>query len=416
MYSEQTIETFDTKKQRFNRAWITVALLVVVAALNYLDRTMITTMRSSIMHEISMTEAQFGLLSSVFLWVYGLLSPFAGFVADKFNRSKVIIVSLIVWSGVTWLTAHASTFNELLLTRALMGISEACYVPAALALIADYHGTKTRSLATGIHMAGIMAGQSLGFVGGWIAEEHSWNTSFTILGIFGIVYAVLLVAILRDPAQKINEEASVKKPAVNLKEGVGIMFKDPSFIKVLIYWSLLGVVSWLVMGWLPTYYKEQFSLSQTAAGVYATGYLYPISLGGVIIGGLIADRWSRKNKRARILLPVLGMLIAAPFIFMATVTSILPVAILFFMVYAFTRAFTDANMMPILCMIVDERYRATGYGILNMFSTIVGGLALYAGGILRDAQINLSYIYQFAGVTMLICAWILYKVKPRIEG
>ena len=108
------------------------------------------------------------------------------------------------------------------------------------------------------------------------------------------------------------------------------------------------------------------------------------------------------------------MLIAAPFIFMATVTSVLPVAILFFMVYAFTRSFTDANMMPILCMIVDERYRATGYGILNMFSTIVGGLALYAGGILRDAQINLSYIYQFAGLTMLICAWILYKVKPKI--
>ncbi|HEX5669071.1 MAG TPA: MFS transporter, partial [Chitinophagaceae bacterium] len=280
--------------------------------------------------------------------------------------------------------------------------------------IADYHGTRTRSLATGIHMAGIMAGQSLGFVGGWIAEEHSWNTSFTILGIFGIVYAVLLVAILRDPSQKINEQVSMKKPAVNLKEGVGIMFKDPSFIKVLIYWSLLGVVSWLVMGWLPTYYKEQFSLTQTAAGVYATGYLYPVSLAGVIIGGLIADRWSRKNKRARILLPVLGMLIAAPFIFMATVTSVLPVAILFFMVYAFTRSFTDANMMPILCMIVDERYRATGYGILNMFSTIVGGLALYAGGILRDAQINLSYIYQFAGLTMLICAWILYKVKPRI--
>jgi len=414
MDTEQTLKAPITNRQKFNRAWITVALLVVVAALNYLDRTMITTMRSSILQEIPMTEAQFGLLSSVFLWVYGLLSPFAGYIADKFNRSKVIIVSLIVWSGVTWLTSHASTFNELLLTRALMGISEACYIPAALALIADYHGTKTRSLATGIHMSGIMAGQSLGFVGGWIAEEHSWNASFTILGIFGIVYAVLLLAILRDPSQK-NYKANASKPAVNLKEGIKIMFCDPAFIKVLLYWSLLGVVSWLVMGWLPTYYKEQFSLSQTAAGIYATGYLYPVSLAGVIAGGLIADRWSRKNSRARILLPVLGMIIAAPFIFLASVTSILPVAIFFFMVYAFTRAFTDANMMPILCMIVDERYRATGYGILNMFSTIVGGLALYAGGLLRDAQINLSYIYQFAGVTMLICAWILYKVKPRIQ-
>jgi MFS family permease len=415
MYTEQGVEKIVPDKQSLKRAWIAVALLCVVASLNYLDRTMITTMRTSILQEIPMTEAQFGLLSSVFLWVYGLLSPFAGFIADKFNRSKVIIISLFIWSGVTWLTAHATTFNELLLTRALMGVSEACYVPAALALIADYHGTATRSLATGIHMAGIMAGQSLGFVGGWIAEEHSWNAAFTVLGVFGIVYSAFLILTLKDPAGKTNPgtTSDLKRPDVNLKDGVKKMFKDPSFVKVLVYWSLLGVVSWLVMGWLPTFYKEHFNLSQTVAGLYATGYLYPASLAGVIIGGLIADRWSKKNKRGRILLPVLGMLIAAPFIFMATVTTILPVAILFFIVYAFTRAFTDANMMPILCMIVDERYRATGYGILNMFSTIIGGIALYAGGMLRDANIDLSYIYQFAGVTMLFCAWILYKVKPR---
>src|SRR6186713_2134477 len=111
------------------RAWLMVGLLWVVGGLNYLDRVIITTMRGSLTEAIPMTDAQFGLLTSVFLWVYGLLSPFAGFIADKFNRSRVIIVSLIVWSGVTWLTSHASTFNELLLTRALMGVSEACYIP-----------------------------------------------------------------------------------------------------------------------------------------------------------------------------------------------------------------------------------------------------------------------------------------------
>ena len=158
-----------------------------------------------------MTEAQFGLLSSVFLWVYGLLSPFAGYIADKFNRSRVILVSLFVWSAVTWMTAHATTFNQLLLTRALMGISEACYIPAALALIADYHGTKTRSLATGIHMAGIMAGQSLGFVGGWIAEEFAWSTSFTVLGVFGILYSIILVTVLKDPKQESFDASSTIK-------------------------------------------------------------------------------------------------------------------------------------------------------------------------------------------------------------
>src|SRR5512133_1968129 len=128
---------------------------------------MITTMRGSILEALPMTDAQFGLLTSVFLWVYGLLSPFAGFLADRFNRSRVIVGSLFVWSLITWLTAHATTFNELLATRALMGISEACYIPAALALIADYHRGPTRSLANGIHLTGVMVGSALSGVGGW---------------------------------------------------------------------------------------------------------------------------------------------------------------------------------------------------------------------------------------------------------
>ena len=117
------------------RAWLVVALLWVVGMLNYLDRVIITTMHGSLIEAIPMTEAQFGLLTSVFLWVYGILSPFAGFLADRFNRSRVIVISLFAWSVLTWLTAHATTFHGLLITRALMGISEACYIPAALALI-----------------------------------------------------------------------------------------------------------------------------------------------------------------------------------------------------------------------------------------------------------------------------------------
>ena len=130
-----------------SRAWLVVGILWVVGCLNYLDRVMITTMRQSLTDAIPMTDAQFGLLTSVFLWIYAVLSPIAGFLADRFNRSRVIIISLFAWSVITWLTAHATTFNQLLLTRALMGVSEACYIPAALALIADYHRGPTRSLA-----------------------------------------------------------------------------------------------------------------------------------------------------------------------------------------------------------------------------------------------------------------------------
>src|SRR4051812_41094685 len=180
------------------RAWMTVALLWFVGCLNYLDRVMITTMRQSIVDAIPMTDAQFGLLTTVFLIVYGLLSPFAGFLADRFNRSRVILLSLVVWSAITWLTAHATSYGQLLATRALMGVSEACYIPAALALIADYHGVKTRSLANGTHLSGVMVGSGLGGIGGLIAEKHGWAQAFVWFGQLGLVLAVVAAIMLRD--------------------------------------------------------------------------------------------------------------------------------------------------------------------------------------------------------------------------
>jgi predicted MFS family arabinose efflux permease len=391
--------------------WMVVALLCVVGCLNYLDRMMITTMRSSILEAIPMTDAQFGLLTSVFLWIYGLLSPLAGFLADRFSRSKVIIGSLFVWSAVTWLTSHATTFEELLLTRALMGISEACYIPAALALIVDYHRGPTRSLATGIHMGGVMLGQSLGFIGGWMAEEHSWNFAFSIFGIIGIAYSVLLLFTLRDAPPVQQLAGDVKPSRVSFRAAVVNLFSRRAYFMALLYWSLLGVVGWMVVAWLPTYYKEHFNLSQSMAGVYATGYFHAASLAGVLIGGFLADYWSRTNPRARILVPLLGLLVAAPAIFVASSTGLLFVAVVCFMTYAMTRCFTDANMMPILCLITDSRYRATGYGVLNMFSAIVGGIGIYAGGALRDADVNLSSLFRIAALLLLVCAAVLFTIR-----
>jgi MFS family permease len=395
-------------------AWLAVVLLFFIGALNYLDRIMITTMRSSIIEAMPMTDARFGLLTSAFLWTYGILSPFAGYLADRFNRSKVVILSLLVWSAVTWLTAYSRSFGQLLATRVLMGISEACYIPAALALISDYHRTNTRSLATGIHMTGIMVGSSLGFLGGWIAENHKWNYVFAFFGVLGIVYSLVVALILRDPPKE-NIEADSEHGAqsVSFFDAIKDLFRKVPFLLMLGYWGLLGIVGWLVVGWLPTYYKEHFHLSQGLAGLYATAYLYPASIVGLLLGGFLADRWTRTNRLARIHVPAIGLLIAAPCIFMASYTNILFLAVAAFMLYAVTRSFGDSNMMPMLCMVADPRYRATGYGILNFFSTIIGGISLYAGGMLRDAQVNLSRMYQFAALIIIVCALFLFLARPK---
>ncbi|MEO8765989.1 MAG: MFS transporter [Ginsengibacter sp.] len=398
------------------KAWLIVALLSVVGALNYLDRVMITTMRESIIGALPMTDARFGLLTSVFLWVYGILSPFAGFLADRFNRSRVIIASLFLWSVVTWLTAHATTYEELLATRALMGVSEACYIPAALALIADYHKGNTRSLATGIHMSGIMIGQSLGFLGGWIAEKHKWSDAFSIFGIIGIIYSFLLAFVLRDPKKDDDEAHELTPLKVNFFEGLHGLFNKRSFIVLLIFWGLLGIVGWMIIGWLPTYYQEHFRLSQRTAGLYATGFIYPVSIAGVILGGFLADRLSRKNPRGRLLIPAIGLCIAAPAVFIASSTGVVYITVAGFMLYALTRTFSDANMMPVLCLISDKRYRATGYGVLNLFSCIVGGAGIYASGVLRDLHIDLSSLFRLAAVVMVICAGLLLMIKIKYSS
>ena len=399
------------------RAWLVVGLLFVVGMLNYLDRVMITTMRGSIVDAIPMTDTQFGLLTAVFLWTYGLLSPMAGFLADRFSRSRVIIGSLLVWSVVTLLTAYSTTFSELLVTRLLMGISEACYIPAALALIVDYHRGSTRSLATGIHIGGMMLGQSLGFVGGWLAQDNTWNSPFRIFGVVGIVYALVLIFFLKDaPASDRTAPApDAPKNSVHFGSAVKNLFSRSSFVLALLFWGFLGMVGWLVIGWLPTYYQEHFRLSQAEAGLYATGYVQITALIGVLLGGALADRWSRTNARARVLLPAIGLLIAAPSVFIASVTTVLPIAIAGFVLYALTRMFSDANMMPILCLVTDERYRATGYGILNLFSCIVGGVGIYAGGMLRDRHIDVSILFQVAAVLMVLCAGILYRIRTKPE-
>ncbi|MEO6003959.1 MAG: MFS transporter [Opitutus sp.] len=400
------------------RAWLIVALLWFVGCFNYLDRVIITTMRGSIIDAIPMSDAQFGLLTSVFLWVYGLLSPFGGFLADRFNRSWVIICSLLAWSTITWLTAHAHTFGQLLATRALMGISEACYIPAALALIADYHRGSTRSFATGVHMSGIMVGSGLGGLGGWIAERHGWNHAFLIFGLTGIAYTAVVAVFLRDlPREKTPE--SLTRPEgsqandLSLAAALKSLFGRSSFILALFYWGLLGLAGWAVVGWMPTYLNEHFHLSQGKAGLSATGYLQVAALLGVLVGGFWADRWSRVNERGRVLVPLIGLLVAAPAILLASSIDWLPFAILGLSFFGLAKAFADSNMMPILCTVSDPRYRATGYGVLNLFSCVIGGLTIYAGGLLRDAAVDVSRVFQFAAASILVCAALLYFIKPQ---
>jgi predicted MFS family arabinose efflux permease len=397
-------------------AWLVVALLWPVACLNYLDRLMITTMRDSIKAEIAMTDAEFGLLTSVFLWVYALLSPLAGFLADRFSRSSLIVGSLFVWSGVTWLTAHASSFNELLVARALMGISEACYIPAAVAIITDYHRGSTRSLATGLHMSGLYAGAALGGLGGVMAERFQWQTAFTVFGGVGLGYSLFLLFVLRDAGRGAEAPGAAGAPQeVRFIPALTYLMQQSSFLLLLAYFSLLAIANWALYGWLPSYLGERFALGQGSAGLSATAYLQTASFVGIIVGGFWADRWSRFDLRGRIYVPFIGFCIAGPALFLAASTDYLHVAIYGLIFYGIARGFGDANNMPILCQIAERRYRATGYGIMNFVSCVLGGVMTYAAGGLKDAKVDLGVVFRWSAVGVVIAVALLLLVRPRCD-
>lgn len=399
------------------RAWLVVALLWPVACLNYLDRLMITTMRDSIKAEITMTDAQFGLLTSVFLWVYAFLSPSAGFLADRCGRSRVIIGSLFVWSAVTWLTGHARDFNQLLVARALMGVSEACYIPAALALIVDYHRGPTRSLATGLHISGLYAGAALGGLGGFLAQYFRWQSAFSLFGAIGVGYSLVLIFMLRDPDRSSASLSADGIPGVEagFRSALSHLFCRGSFWVILVYFTLLSVAYWAIYGWLPTYLGEHFKLGQGAAGLSATAYLQTASLFGILLGGAWADRWSRNNLRGRLYVPMVGFCLAGPALFLAASTDALALAIGGLIVFGLARGFADANNMPILCQITDPRYRATGYGVMNFTSCIAGGLMTYSAGALKDSQVGLDKVFQYSAAGVVVAALLLLLIQPRKE-
>lgn len=390
-------------------AWLVVGLLWPVALLNYMDRQMLAAMKFSVMADIPSigTEANWGIMLGQFKWVYAFLSPVGGYIADRFSRRYTICGSLFVWSAVTWATGHVTTYKGLLVARSLMGISEAFYIPAALALIADYHSGRTRSRAVGLHQMAIYAGVIAGGFSGYVADAPrlGWRFMFDAAGIAGIIYALPLLFLLRDApptTQLIIAKASPKE-----------LFLNISFILMVLYFTLPAMAGWVVRDWMPAILKQQFNIGQGKAGVSATLYWTLAAVVGAFIGGWLADLWSRRNVRGRIYVSAIGMSFIIPALFGVGNAKSLFIAVAFLSLFGLGWGFFDANNMPILAQIVRPELRATGYGIMNFVSISCGGFADWGFGAMRDQHIPLNMIFGvFAGVALVSIVLVLL-IRPR---
>jgi ACS family D-galactonate transporter-like MFS transporter len=374
--------------------WIVVALLWFVALLNYIDRQMLSTMKPSMMVDIAelQTAANFGRLMAIFLWIYALMSPLSGIIADRLNRKWLIVASLFVWSGVTLLMGYAKTFDQLYVLRAIMGVSEAFYMPAGLSLIADYHQGKNRSLAVGIHMTGIYLGQALGGFGATIAGNFSWQITFFAFGLVGVIYSIVLILFLKEKkAYTIVTDISdtIWTRFSDTFRGVGVLLGSLSFWVILFYFSAPSLPGWATKNWLPTLLSTNLNINMEVAGPLSTITIALSALIGVLAGGVMADRWILRTLRGRIYTGAIGLALTIPAVLLLgfgdSFLSILGGASCF----GFGFGMFDVNSMPILCQFATPRHRATGYGLMNLAGISSGALITTVLGKSADSG-NLS--------------------------
>jgi MFS family permease len=373
---------------------------------------MLGSMKFSLMHDIPDigSEANWGKILACFKWTYAFLSPVGGYIADRYSRRHVIAFSLAAWSAITYATGLATTFNELLLIRAIMGISEACYIPAALALIADYHPGQTRSRAVGMHQIGIYAGVIIGGFSGYAADnpDLGWRWMFEICGIIGVVYALPLYLFVRNTARPTTVEST---PAGALRE----LLTNRSFLLMVAYFTLPAMAGWIVRDWMPAILKAEFGIGQGKAGVSATLYWMIAAIASAAIGGWFADRWMQRSNRGRIYMSAIGMtciVIAMMGVGYAPQTGQLAIAVAFLVLFGIGWGIFDSNNMPILCQITRPHLRATGYGVMNLVSVSCGGLADWGFGRLRDAQIPLLAIFAIFASVALLSVFLVLAIKP----
>jgi MFS family permease len=405
--------------------WMVVGLLWFVALLNYLDRQMLSTMQSSMqldIQELAIAE-NFGRVMGIFLLIYGLMSPVAGVIADRINRKWLIVGSLFVWSAVTWGMGYAETYGQVYWLRALMGVSEALYLPTGLAMIADFHSSKTRSLAIGIHMSGLYTGQALGGFGATIAANYSWQTVFHWFGIVGIIYAVILIFLLHDKeghagtkTAKLNvdpQSDKIKKESVF--SSFGVILGTLSFWIMLFYFMAPSFPGWATKNWLPTLFSENLGIEMAKAGPLATISIAIASFIGILIGGPLSDKWVQKNISGRVYTSVIGLSLTIPSLILLGLGNSYFALIGGAMLFGIGYGMFDTNNMPILCQIIPQKFRATAYGIMNMMGVFAGYAVTLMLGSSTDAG-NLGADYSKLSIVVLVAVVLMLAlVKPKPE-
>lgn len=383
--------------------WRLAAVLFCAAAINYADRTALSAVLPLLRDSLHLDNTALGGIGAVFLWSYAAASPFAGLLADRFPRGRILLLSLTAWSLATALTFFVQTYWQLAATRVLLGLAECLYLPAATALLADHHSSSTRGAAMGIHSAGLNLGLVAGGVlAGFLGQHYGWRTGFLALGLAGLALAALAFRTLAFPPALPPAPPRHSSLLKDLRQLASI----PTYFALMLMSLSLAVGIWMFLNWLPLYFHETHGLSLAAAGFSGTFPLQSAALLGVVAGGLISDRLARRGPRYRVLFMAACYAASAPFLLAFLLhPSLLLISTCIFG-FSLFRNMGQSNENPTLCEVVPPPLRSTAIGFINLMNAVAGGLAVLLAGLLKT-RFTLETVFAAPAAFMLLAALVL---------
>jgi len=385
---------------KFPERWRVAVFLAAAAALNYGDRAVFSVVLPSIRSEFNLSDVSLGLLGSLFLWSYALVSPLAGTFADRFSRSSLVLISLLSWSVVTTLMGAVNGFLFLGVLRVALGLAESLYMPSAVALLADHHSPATRARAMSLHIVGFNLGMILGSaLAGGLAERFGWRCSFWVLGLTGILLACSSRTFLCDVAPL----SSFRAPSYSVAAALRFLIRAPTFYMLLSVAMLAGVAVWIFFNWFPLYLRDRYSFSLGVAGLAAMLMLQVSSMLGIVIGGWISDRLAVQDIRQRLLVFGIGYLATAPCLLLFLFRPEFATVCVAVSSFSFFRSLAAVNELPVLCEVVPVQFRSTAIGCMNTAATAAGGLGVLAAAMLKQ-RLGLETVFAGLSVVFLIAA------------
>jgi predicted MFS family arabinose efflux permease len=362
--------------------WYATGLLTVLAILNYADRAVIAAVLPLIRHDLNMSDAMLGVLNAVFLWSYALASPASGYVADRLPRVRVITWCVVGWSVATILAGVVANANQLMLARVFLGLSQCAFLPAVVALTADFQPAARRALAIVIPLAGANFGFVVGSVlGGYSGDHFGWRPIFFFLGAVGLVLAIVCHTTLRPLAADRRALPSVASRIAPFRDLRAIL-SVRSYVLVLLESSCVATGTWVLLFWLAFFFRESFHLSLTGAAFAGTFGLQLAATGGYLLGGAFSNRFARGQRERRMLFQSICYFVAAPFLLVFAFPAGLGWLSTCILLFSLFRGLGSSTDQVIVCEVLPPNLRATAMGLQNSVNTAAGAFGVFLAGLL----------------------------------